>query len=215
MVGKAARLRAAYLALLVAASPLAACSQHATIPKPTPVVDAYAAAVERGDADAIYRMMSEESRRAISRQEIGRVLKEQRAELVAHAKELRSAERVVNAHAEVRYDDGEVVSLDLNDGEFRVTAADALPASARSPAQALSQLRRVLARRSYAGLLRVLSPRTRAAMERDMRALVEGLTEPESLQIEVVGDAATVSIPGGHQVKLKREDGVWHVDDFN
>jgi hypothetical protein len=211
----AARLGVARLAVLAAALPLAACAQYATVPEPTPVVDAYAQAVQQGDADAIYQLMSDESRRAISRDELRRVLKEQRAELGAHAKGLRSKERVINARAEVRYDDGEIVSLDLNDGEFRVTAADALPASARSPEQALAQLRRVLARRSYAGLLRVLSPRTRAAMERDLRSLVEGLTEPGSLQIDVVGDAATVNIPGGHQVKLRREDGVWHVDDFD
>jgi len=185
------------------------------MPEPDPVVDAYAAAVRAGDADAIYRMMSAESRRATSRDEIARVLKEQRAELTLHAEAIAAKERVVTARAEVRYDDGEVVSLDLDDGQFKVTAADALPAAAKTPEQALSQLRGVLARRSYAGLLRVLSPRTRAAMEQDIRTLVEGLNEPESLQIEVVGDAATVTVPGGHQVKLRREDGVWHVDDFN
>ena len=37
--------------------------------------------------------------------------------------------------------------------------------------QALEQLRRVLARRSYAGLLRVLSRETRDAIERDLRGL--------------------------------------------
>jgi len=31
----------------------------------------------------------------------------------------------------------------------------------------------------------------------------------------VTGDAATVSVPGGHSVKLKREGGVWRVDDFD
>jgi len=191
------------------------CTREVAMPEPDPVVDAYAAAVRAGDADAIYRMMSAESRRATSRDEIARVLKEQRAELTLHAEAIAAKERVVTARAEVRYDDGEVVSLDLDDGQFKVTAADALPAAAKTPEQALSQLRGVLARRSYAGLLRVLSPRTRAAMEQDIRTLVEGLNEPESLQIEVVGDAATVTVPGGHQVKLRREDGVWHVDDFN
>jgi hypothetical protein len=185
------------------------------MPEPDPVVDAYAAAVEKGDADAIYQMMSAESRRATSRDEIARVLAEQRSELRQHASNIGSKQRVLSATAEVRYDDGEVVSLDLDDGRFRVTAADALPAAAKTPVQALSQLRSVLARRSYAGLLRVLSPRSRAALEQDVRTLVDGLSEPESLQIDVVGDVATITVPGGHQVKLRREDGVWHVDDFN
>ena len=194
---------------------LGACTRQVVMPEPDSVVNAYAAAVQKGDADAIYEMMSAESRRATSRDELARVLAEQPAELRQHATSIEAKERVLTARAEVRYDDGEVVSLDLDDGHFKVTAADALPAAAKTPTQALSQLRGVLARRSYAGLLRVLSPRTRAALEHDVRTLVEGLDEPESLQIEVVGDAATVTVPGGHQVKLRREDGVWHVDDFN
>ncbi len=194
---------------------LGGCTRQVAMPEPDPVVDAYAAAVQQGNADAIYQMMSSESRRATSRDDIARVLTEQREELRQHATQIASKQRVLSARADVRYDDGEVVSLDLDSGQFKVTAADALPAAARTPAQALSQLRGVLARRSYAGLLRVLSPRTRAALEQDLRTLVEGLSEPDSLQIDVVGDAATVIVPGGHQVKLRREDGVWHVDDFN
>ena len=207
------RLSAIYAGLLVAGC-LAGCVGGAGVPEPKPVVDAYADAIARGDADAIYAMMSEESQRAISREELRRVLADQKRELGEHAQGLGASERVISAHAEVKYDDGEVVSLDLDEGKFRVTAADALPAAAKSPSQALTQLRRVLARRSYAGLLRVLSPRTRAALERDLRSLVEGLGEPDSLDVEVVGDAASVDIGGGHRVKLRREDGVWYVDDF-
>jgi hypothetical protein len=194
---------------------LGGCRTTATVPAPEPVVAAYTEAVKSGDAAAIYELMSDESRRAISQDELARVLAEQQKELSEHADSLRSKGSLLTARAEVRYDDGEIVSLDLVDGAFRVSAADALPGAARTPAQALGQLRRVLARRSYPGLLRVLSPRTRAAVERDLRSLVEGLAEPEALQIDETGDAATVDVPGGHQVKLRREDGVWYIDDFD
>jgi hypothetical protein len=63
--------------------------------------------------------------------------------------------------------------------------------------------------------MRVLSPATRAAMENDLRALVEGLNEPGTLPVKANGDAAVVNVPGGHQVKLKREGGVWRVEDFD
>lgn len=185
------------------------------MPEPETVVDAYATAIETGNTAALHDLMSQESKRAVSQEDLARVLAEQRDELVEHAKELQSAERLVTARADVRYDDGEIVSLELAQEGFRVSAADALPASARSPEQALGQLRKVLARRSYAGLLRVLSPRTRAAIERDLRSLVEGLSEPEALRLDVAGDSATVEVPGGHLVKLRREDGVWYVDDFD
>ncbi|MBX3200627.1 MAG: hypothetical protein KF894_20990 [Labilithrix sp.] len=43
---------------------------------------------------------------------------------------------------------------------------------------------------------------------------VSGLERPET-HVEVTGDGAVVTIPGGHSVKLKREGGVWRVDDFD
>ena len=45
--------------------------------------------------------------------------------------------------------------------------------------------------------------------------LVTGLEKPDSLQVQVTGDNATVTIPGGHHVRLKRDGGVWRVDDFD
>lgn len=63
--------------------------------------------------------------------------------------------------------------------------------------------------------MRVLTPSTRAAIEHDLRSLVSGLERPETLHVQINGDAATVSVPGGHQVKLKRDAGVWRVEDFD
>jgi hypothetical protein len=45
--------------------------------------------------------------------------------------------------------------------------------------------------------------------------MVDGLSEPGTLPVQVNGDAAVVAVPGGHQVKLKREGGVWRVEDFD
>lgn len=194
---------------------LGGCTRRGEIPDPEPVVARYADALRQGDAEAVYALMSEESRQAISLAELRRILEEQRPELAAHAASLTAPEREVAARAEIRYRDGEVVTLELSDGKFRVAASDALPAAARTPAQALGQLRRVLARRSYAGLLRVLSPAARGALEGDLRSLVEGLSSPDALPIDVVGDSASVEVPGGHRVELRREDGVWVIDDFD
>ena len=63
--------------------------------------------------------------------------------------------------------------------------------------------------------MRVLSPRTRAMIEQDLRSLVDGLDDPETLPVHVTGDSASVAIPGGHHVRLKRDGGVWRVDDFD
>jgi len=64
-------------------------------------------------------------------------------------------------------------------------------------------------------LLGVLSLEHEARSRGDLRSLVEGLENPETLDVKVSGDNAVVVVPGGHQVKLRREAGVWRVQDFD
>lgn len=185
------------------------------MPDPRSAAAAYASAAAKGDADAIYAMLSERARRSLRVEDVRRMVADEKGELAVQAKAITDPSASVRASARVRYDDGEDATLEIEDGAFRITAADALPAGARSPEQALEQLRRVLARRSWAGLLRVLSPATRSAIESDLRTLVDGLSHPEGLEVQVGGDAAEVRIQGGHSVKLKREGGMWRVEDFD
>jgi hypothetical protein len=185
------------------------------VPDPRSAADDYATAATRGDADAIYDMMTTSAQRSRSREDVRRLVKEQRGELAEQAKLVTGRDARVEATARLRYEDGEEAQLELRDGRFWVTASGALPGGSRTPEQALDQLRRVLARRSYAGLMRVLSPATRAAIEQDLRSLVAGLERPDTLHVQVTGESAIVTVPGGHTVKLKRDGGVWRVDDFD
>jgi hypothetical protein len=193
---------------------LVSCASS-VVPDPHAAAQAYASAAARGDGNALYEMMSTAARQARSRDDVQRMIAEEHEELAQQGKELSRPDVRVEATARLRYADGEEAALELREGRYWVTAAGALPGGARTPEEALEQLRRVLARRSYAGLMRVLSPATRAAVENDLRGLVDGLTEPATLPVKANGDAAVVSVPGGHQVKLKREDGVWRVEDFD
>jgi hypothetical protein len=202
------------LVSLVGLTLVAGCS-HAAIPDPRDAVRAYEAAAAKGDARAIHGMLSERSRKSLAVSDVERILADERTELATQAKAMQDASAVVRASAQVRYADGENATLDVEEGAFRVSSADALPAGARTPNEALEQLRRVLARRSYAGLMRVLSPATRSAIESDLRSLVDGLAHPDGLDVQVSGDAASVQIQGGHFVKLRRDRGVWKVEDFD
>lgn len=185
------------------------------VPDPREAADAYAEAAARGDADAIYGMMTTSAQRSRSREDVKRLVAEQRGELAEQAKLVTAKGSRIEATARLRYEDGEEAQLELRDGRFWVTSSGALPGGSRTPEQALDQLRRVLARRSYAGLMRVLSPATRAAIEQDLRSLVTGLERPDTLPVTVTGDTAIVTVPGGHSVKLKRDGGVWRVEDFD
>jgi hypothetical protein len=160
-------------------------------------------------------MMTTASQQARSRGELTQMIADERAELAEQGKALAAPDVRVEATARLRYADGEEAALELRRGRYWVTAAGALPGGARTPEEALEQLRRVLARRSYAGLLRVLSPATRIAIENDLRTLVDGLSEPAGLPVQMTGDTAAVQVPGGHLVKLKREGGLWRVENFD
>jgi hypothetical protein len=185
------------------------------VPDPREAAAAYALAAQKGDADALYAMMTKASRESRGREQVRTLVTDERAELADQGRGLTGNDLRVQATARLRFADGEEAALDLHEGRYWITAAGALPGGARTPEEALDQLRRVLARRSYAGLLRLLSPATRAAVENDLRALVEGLGEPATLPVQVTGDAAVVPVPGGHRVKLRREGGVWRIDDFD
>jgi hypothetical protein len=198
----------------IALAALTGCAST-SVPDPHEAARAYANAAARGDAEALYAMMSTPSRQARTREEVKRLVADEHEELAQQGKELGQADVRVDATARLRYADGEEAALELREGRYWITAAGALPGGARTPEEALEQLRRVLARRSYAGLMRVLSPATRAAVEGDLRTMVDGLSQPDSLPVQVNGDAAVVNVPGGHQVKLKREGGVWRVEDFD
>jgi hypothetical protein len=206
--------RAAYTGAGLACVCLCACATS-RVPDPHDAAKTYAQAAARGDADALYAMMTAASRHARSKEEVRAVVTDERAELTDQAKAVSDPDVRVEATARLRFADGEEAALELHDGRYGVTSAGTLPGGARTPEQAIEQLRRVLARRSYAGLLRVLSPATRAAIENDMRTLVDGLTEAGALPVQMNGDGAIVAIPGGHQVRLKREGGVWRIDDFD
>ena len=193
---------------------VAACARP-RVADPMPAVRAYAAAAESGDADAIYALLSKRSQRDLGRDGTRRLVRETRAELSRSAKALQGSNVEVEAVAEVRYHDGENAVLELaDDGVFKVSSADALPAAPRSPAEALGALRKALARRSYQALVRILSQETQSALESDWDALVRGLEDPETLDVRVQGDRAEVELSGGHVVKLRRELGVWRIEDL-
>jgi hypothetical protein len=193
---------------------LAGCAP-AGVPDPRAAAHAYADAALRGDADALYAMMTRSARQMRSRADTRRIVDDERNELADQAHDIDRPDVRVEATARLRFGDGEEAALELRNGNYWVTAAGALPGGARTPEEALDQLRRVLARRNYPALMRVLSPATRAAIENDVRTLVNGLSEPSTLPVHLNGDAAVIAVPGGHQVKLKREGGVWRVDDFD
>lgn len=190
------------------------CAQR-VVPDPRPTLAAYARAASAGDAKEVFGLLSERSRKELRLADVERIVKDERAELTLQSRALSSPQAKVRAEAVVRYADGESAVLQLDDGEFKVCSGGVLPARPSSPEQALEQFRSALARRSYVALLRVLSPATRQAIESDLRTLVLGLERPEALEIQLVGETAVVRLEGGRTIKLKKDRGVWYVEDWD
>jgi len=188
---------------------------EARLPDPKLVAARYAEAARTGDSERIYLLLSSEAQRDFGRQGTKRLVEQAKPELRRQGSALLAPERHVQASAEIRFEDGESALFELEDGAFRLSSLGTVPSRPRSPSEALGDLRRALARRSYPALLGVLSLETRAALESDLKSLVEGLENPETLEVKVSGDNAVVNVPGGHQVKLRREAGIWKIQDFD
>jgi hypothetical protein len=194
---------------------LSGCVAPSSVPDPRAAGTAFATAAAQGDSTRIYAMMTRRARKAFSIEDVQRLVDGERVEFSEQARALTSKDVRVSAQARLRFGDGEEVTLDLRDGRFWIASAGTIPGGATTPEGALDELRRVIARRSYAGLLRLLTPATRAALEDDLKGLVLGLERPDTLHLETHGDDATAHVPGGHRVKLKREGGVWRIQDFD
>jgi hypothetical protein len=185
------------------------------LPDPKVTARAYANAAARGDADAIYALLTPEGQRALGPTGTRQLVRESQSELKKAAQSLQSDAIRVEASSETRFVDGESATLVLEDGRFRVDAASILPARPRTPSQALSGLRRALARRSYPALMALMTGDSQSALESDLGSLVSGLEHPETLDIQQTGDSAEVQLPSGHRILLKREAGVWRVLNFD
>jgi len=185
------------------------------VPDPKVTARAYASAAQRGDAGAIYALLTPEGQRALGAAGTKQLVSESKGELARTARSLQSEGTHVDASAEARFSDGESATLVLEDGHFRVDATSLLPARPRTPSQALSGLRRALARRSYPALMALMTGDSQGALESDLGSLVNGLEHPETLDIQINGDSAEVELPTGHHIVLKREAGIWRVLDFD
>ena len=186
----------------------------AQTPDPSAALDRYAAATASGDAEAIHGLLGSDARRRYSKEQIAALVSSEGVELQERGKALAGADAAVEIRAEVRLADGQVAALGFEDGRYRVSSAQALPAVSASPSQALSQLRAAVEERDYRALLRLLTTAARTAAEQERAILLDDLGQPSSLSIEVDGDRARVTLPSGREIELKREDGSWRFDDL-
>lgn len=192
----------------------AACAPK-PLADPRTAAQRWADAVRAEDDATVFALLTPASQQAFGREGVARLLRDNKQELLENAEAAAAVNARLEATVEVSYADDRRARVVLEDGRFRVAAAGALPAAASSPTDALRELREVLARGSFEGLLRVLTLDAARALENSLQGLVDALDEPSTLDIQVEGRRALARLPGGHTVTLEREDGVWRIKDFD
>jgi len=212
--GLRACVLARVLAMALCGATLVGCAHEPSLPSPDPVARRFAAAARRGDGDALYAMLSADGQRRYGRDGVRALVAQCGPELAREGEALENGPRSIDLVARLRLTHGEIVALTLEGRSFKVSSAGVLPARARTPPEALAELRDALSHRSYAALIRVLSGDTGSTLDGEINGLIRGLEHPDMLEPKISGDRAEVVVPGGHWVKLKREDGVWRVEDF-
>jgi hypothetical protein len=196
------------------AAALFACAPRA-LPDPRVTARHWADAVQAGDEAALYALLTSDAQRAHGRDGVARSLATDKRELLGLGRAAAASTAVLETRADVAFGADRTARVVLEDGRFRVAAAAALPAGAESPRDALRELRDVLAQRSFAGLLRVLTRDSAQSLDGGLEDLVGALAEPSTVQIDVEGRRATARLAGGHTVTLVREDGIWRVKEFD
>jgi hypothetical protein len=214
MLNGSARRYGARLGLgLLLVSP-GACAPK-PLPDPRSVAQRWADAMKKGDTDTAYELLSDDARRSFGRKGVAELLGQHRQELAQRGQATAAPHARLDASATVTFADDRSARVMLERGRYRVAAAGAFPAAAATPLDALRELREVLGRRSFRGLLRVLTRDTAQTLEGSLADLLKALDEPSSVDIELEGRRAVAKLPGGHRVELEREDGVWKVKEFD
>jgi hypothetical protein len=203
-------------AALLSIAPIA-CAATSSVPDPRTAAEEWAAAAEKGDADALHGMLSKRSRATLSKADVAATVASTRVELKDQAAEIRdkAKKNEIVAVAILRWDDGAEASLILESGKFRVKNAILMPGGGATPTEAVAGFREALRRRSYPALLRFLSPALRATVEAQLKGLEKSIGEPEKLPYPTdAGDEIEIKLENGHKIKLKRVEKTWYIDNF-
>lgn len=183
------------------------------VPEPHDALRAYHRALEQQDADALYALLTADARSRVTRQEVARFVDEQRDELLERSRRLSDEQALVSQHAELFLSDGQRAELELEEGQFRLTSGVGLPAAALDPLDAVRALRAAVMSRDFDRARSALSHRASERLQAFFSSLELALADAEWGVLEVRGQHAELSLPSGRSVQLRKEEGIWKVEE--
>ncbi|UQA58171.1 hypothetical protein [Polyangium aurulentum] len=133
----------------------AACSSNAIVQQgPSDTLRAYARALEDGQVDEAYRLLSDDAKRNMSLEAFRRAVKENPAEVLEIARAIARPASDPLVTATVAMPDGDELLLVYENGQWRVDAAAIDLYGQSTPRQALSGFLRAFERKRYDIILR-------------------------------------------------------------
>jgi hypothetical protein len=216
--------------IVVLSATLMACGATQTSPKDA--LRAYADALADGRADDAWNMLSDETKKTITKERFREIVKRNRAEALEIGKSLARDPGDPHVTAKVPLKNGDEVTLVYEDGKWRVDAAALDFYSQATPKQAILGFIRAFKKKRWDVLLKYTPDAHRDGLTADRlaQAWADGKPEGDALrqrleeieqamptaQIEETGDRATLVSPGGStSVTFLREHGAWKVEDVH
>jgi hypothetical protein len=186
-------------------------------------VRALIAALRSDDPGPAYQLLAAEVRRDTPYAEFAALWKQsggERAQRAAALEDSLKGAPDLNETARVSYPDGRVVSLYRQAGEWRLESALLSRHHAGSPHEAVRLFADALAGRDYEAVVRVLTPRRRAGIVREVDDFTSSLIAHLDGEITFVGKrrAELRWEQGGkrYKVVLEQADGdEWRIDDID
>ncbi len=192
----------------------AGCGATARGTSPRGVLAEVSVAARAGDAAALYALLPEAARRAEPFEAFRTRVTADHGELVTLAERVTRTLAHRSPQVDVGLSGGDAVAAQDDPDGWSVARAGIGPAVATTPDDAVRALHQALTRRSLGGVLEALSARARGSMEAELAALADATADPASLEHTMVPDQVTLRLPDGRFVVLRREDGIWRVDDL-
>ena len=197
---------------------------------PRTVLRAYADALEDGRADDAYKLLSEDARRAITLEAFRVLVKQNKPEAVELGKSLSRPTDDPYVTATVPLASGDVITLVLEDGRWRVDASALDFYSQATPRQAIIGFIRAFSRRRYDVLLKYTPDAHKDGLTEERLKAAWGEGKPEGKRVEEIveairqslptatieetGDRAMMTYGSAGTVLFVREGGAWKVEDL-
>lgn len=193
---------------------------------PEQALSAYARALEQGNLDAAYAMMSSEFRKKYTRDDFVAMLKSHRNELKQSIAQLKGRPRKVELEARVTFGEGDSLKLVQRNGTWQISSDPVDFYGQRTPREALRSFIRAIDRHRYDVVLRFVPNKWAETMtveklkeqweggkREEVATLLKNLKANLGAPIHRKEDRATMPYADRFEVRFVKEDGVWKIED--